>query len=98
MPTTYSFQQQRLHQHTVQGRTSVVYSVDWTLTGTDGINSAGLQGSTAVPFDQAAEFVNIDQLTDSRVVEWIIANTAADTLEIHHKNLDAQLKLLKEAE
>jgi hypothetical protein len=98
MTTTYSFTRQRLHQHRVQGQESVVYSIDWTLTATDGEYSAGLPGSTAVPFDQDAEFVPIDQLTDSKITEWIVNNTAADTLEIHHKNLDAQLKLLKEAE
>ena len=30
------------------------------------------------------------------IAEWIVNNTAADTMETHHKNLDAQLKLLRE--
>ena len=98
MTTTYTFSSQRLYQHRVQGQESVVYSVDWTLTATDGTHSAGLPGSTAVGFDESAEFVPIDQLTDGKITEWIVDNTAADTLEIYHKNLDAQLKLLKEAE
>jgi hypothetical protein len=76
----------------------VVYSVDWTLTARDGNYSAGLPGSTAVAFDRSAEFVPIDQLTEDKIAEWIVNNTAADTLEIYHENLDAQLKLLKEAE
>jgi hypothetical protein len=74
----------------------VVFSIDWILTATDGDYSAQLPGSTAVSFDRADEFVPIDQLTDSMITEWIVNNTAADTLEIHYKNLDAQLKLLKE--
>jgi hypothetical protein len=98
MTTTYSFTRQQLHQHRVQEQEAVVYSIDWTLTATDGEYSAGLPGSTAVPFDRDAEFVPIDQLTDGKITEWIVDNTAADTLEIYHKNLDAQLKLLKDAE
>ena len=98
MTTTYSFTRQQLHQHRVQGQESVVYSVDWILTARDGEYSAGLPGSTAVAFDSSVEFVPIDQLTEGNILEWIVDNTAADTLEIHYKNLDAQLKLLKEAE
>jgi hypothetical protein len=98
MSNTYTFTIENTHHHTVGNRSQVIYSVDWILTATDGTNSAELQGSTAAPFDQTADFVDIDQLTDGIIVEWIINNTAVDTLEIHYKNLDTQLKLLKESE
>lgn len=74
----------------------VVYSVDWILTGQNATgHSVELIGSTAVAFDPTAQFVNLDQLTDAEIAQWIIANTAADTMLTHYGNLDNQLSLVE---
>jgi hypothetical protein len=94
MSNTYTFISQVLHQHNTSEQESVVYSIDWVLTATDGNKTVQLTGSTAVPFVESADFIDIDHLTDAVIEKWIVDNTAADTLEIHYKNLDTQLALM----
>ena len=92
MSNTYTYIIRKKHTHVVNLTEGVVYSVDWTLTATNDIGkTAELVGSTAVPYDATSEFIPFDELADVQLIDWIVANTSQDTLDIHHSNLNNQL-------
>lgn len=94
MSNTYTFTKQKLHYHTVGNFDQVVYSIDWILTGQNNNNSAQLTGSTAIPFNDKKLLIDLTQLNDTVIEQWIIDNTDNSTLQIHYLNLDTQLALM----
>lgn len=92
MSNNYIYTIQKKHTHTIDNTGGVVYSVDWTLTATnDTGKTATLAGSTAIPYNATTEFILFDELEDVQLIDWIVANTAQDTLDIHYSNLNNQL-------
>jgi hypothetical protein len=91
MANTYTFTLRQKHHHTVDNQLGVVYSVDWTLTANNGAGkTATLLGSTAVSYS-TNNFIELEELADAEVIQWILDNTPQDTLETHYSNLDNQL-------
>ena len=91
MTNTYTFTLRQKHYHTVSNQDGVVYSVDWTLTADNGAGkTATLPGTTAVSYTPGG-FIELEELTDAEVIQWILDNTPQDSLEIHYSNLDNQL-------
>jgi len=55
----------------VDGETDVVFTVHWTLSGTDGTYSGSSYGSTGVTVDGSAPFTPYADLTQDQVLGWI---------------------------
>jgi len=53
------------------GKTNVVFTVHWRLTGTDGFYSAGIYGSVGVTVDPDAPFTPYEDLTEDQVIGWV---------------------------
>jgi hypothetical protein len=60
-----------LRTQTVGGLANVVKQVDWTLTGAQATQVFQLPQTTAVPDPDAADFVPLEQLTETQVIAWI---------------------------
>ena len=93
MSNTYTWIIQKLIDHTPEdGNEKTIYSVEWTLKGEDEQgNTTDLPGTTAIPFDEEAEFTAYADLTESQIISWVETNTDPETLEVYHRNIDNQL-------
>ena len=55
----------------LDGETDVVFTVHWTLTGTDGTYVGSVYGSAGVTLDEGATFTPYEDLTESQVIGWV---------------------------
>ena len=53
------------------GLTDVVFTVHWTLTGTDGTYTGSVYGSVGVTLDEGGTYTPYDELTLDQVVGWV---------------------------
>jgi hypothetical protein len=54
-----------------EGEADVVFTVHWTLTGTDGTYVGGVYGSVGVTVDEGAAFTPYEDLTEEQVIGWV---------------------------
>ena len=54
-----------------EGEPDVVFTVHWTLTGTDGTYNGSVYGSVGVTINEGATFTPYADLTESQVVGWV---------------------------
>jgi len=73
------------------GYTNVVYIVYWTVSDTDGVNTAGRAGNTELPTVAGPDFIPYDQLTEAEVVGWVQSALGADAVNAIEANLNMQL-------
>jgi len=66
-----------------------VVNVLFTVTGTDGTNTASIDGNCQFSSDQAAVFIPYDELTEEIVIGWI--NSATDDQASYYANIDGQI-------
>jgi len=55
----------------LDGKTDVVFTVHWVLTGTDGTYTGSVYGSTNVAVDPDAPFTPYAGLTQDQVIGWV---------------------------
>jgi hypothetical protein len=67
-----------------------VVNVLFTVTGTDGTNTASIDGNCQFTSDQEAVFIPYDELTEEIVIGWINANT--DNQANYYANIDGQIE------
>lgn len=53
------------------GETDVVFTVHWSLAGTDGTYTASAYGSQEVTVDPDATFTPYEKLTEDQVIGWV---------------------------
>ena len=54
-----------------EGEQDVVFTVHWTLTGTDGTYSGNVYGSVGVSTSTSGAFTPYADLTEAQVVSWV---------------------------
>jgi hypothetical protein len=93
MTTTYtwSIPKNGLRVKTVDGQENTVTHVNFTVTATDGTNTASLQNSVNVPLDANAQFVPFASLTEAKVIEWVKAKLG-NKVAAFEKILNTQLE------
>ncbi len=53
------------------GDTDVVFTVHWTLNGTDGTYAGSVYGSVGVTLDEGGTFTPYASLTEAQVIGWV---------------------------
>jgi hypothetical protein len=72
------------------GETDVVFTVHWTLSGTDGTYTGSSYGSQGVSVDGTAPFTPYDNLTQEQVLGWIW-DSGVDK-DVQEANVAAQIE------
>ena len=67
-----------------------VVNVLFTVTGTDGTNTASIDGNCQFTSDQESVFIPYADLTEEIVIGWINANT--DNQANYYANIDGQIE------
>ena len=74
MSTTFTWSVTALNCYPqADGQTDVVFTVHWTLSGTDGTYNGSVYSTCSVPAPEGT-FTPYDQLTQDQVLGWIWAN------------------------
>lgn len=72
MATTYTWSVVQMNAYPeVDGEQDVVFTVHWTLSGTDGTYTGSTYGSAGVTVDGSGSFTPYDQLTQEQVLGWV---------------------------
>lgn len=66
-----------------------VVKVLFTVSGTDGTNTASIDGNIQFTNQVETDYVPYNQLTESEVIGWI--NTATNNQENYYANIDGQI-------
>lgn len=74
-----------------EGLQDVVFTVAWTMTGTDNVNSGEYRGKTSVPFTAGSPFTPYAQLTPEQVLSWVDRNTPASEIVAARAFIDNQI-------
>lgn len=75
----------------LDGETDVVFTVHWTLSGTDGTYNGGVYGSVGVTLDEGATFTPYDQLTEAQVIGWVQDALGEDQVTAYEANVAQQI-------
>jgi len=75
------------------GQTDVVFTVHWTLNGTDGSGHNGSVYGTVglTPYQAGEPFTPYAQLTQNQVIVWVTAALGAEQVASLEKNIDQQI-------
>lgn len=92
MPTTYTWSVIQMDAYPeLDGNTDVVFTVHWTLTGTDGTHTAGVYGSVGVTVDPDAPFTPYADLTQEQVVGWVQSALGEEQVAAYEANVATQI-------
>ena len=77
---------------TYQDQTQVVYNLNWKLSGTDGVNTNGTQGTQLIVFDANTPFTPFESLTEEQVLGWLnSAEPFASSIATFKSDIDNNL-------
>jgi hypothetical protein len=70
---------------------NTIYSVNYTYSGTDGKNTASVNGTIGVGNPNPSTFMPIKNVSNAQALEWALASFAPDDLKCFQNNIQAQL-------
>lgn len=92
MATTYTWAVQQMDCYPeVDGETDVVFTVHWTLTGSDGTYTGYVYGSQAVAVDPDTPFTPYADLTETQVIGWVQSAMGAEQVADYEANVATQI-------
>ena len=74
-----------------EGEVDVVFTVHWTLTGTDGTYVGSVYGSVGVSLDEGATFTPYEDLTEAQVIGWVQAALGEEQVAAYEANVAQQI-------
>ena len=76
----------------LDGETDVVFTVHWTLNGTDGTYAGSVYGSVGVTLDPDAPFTPYALLTQAQVVSWVQDALGEEQVASYEVNVAQQIE------
>lgn len=73
------------------GETDVVFTVHWTLVGSNGQYQGSVYGSQAVAVDPSAPFTPYADLTEAQVIGWVLSAMGAEQVASYEANVAQQI-------
>ena len=76
----------------LDGETDVVFTVHWTLVGTDGTYNGSVYGSVGVTLDPDAPFTPYASLTQAQVIGWVQDALGEEQVASYEANVAQQIE------
>ena len=76
----------------LDGETDVVFTVHWTLNGTDGTYNGSVYGSVGVTLDEGASFTPYADLTQAQVIGWVQSALGEEQVTAYEANVAQQIE------
>ena len=90
MATTYTWSVDSMYT-VQQPDPNYVVNVLWTLTGTDGTNTASIGGNNTFQAEQEPNFIPYASLTEEIVIGWVQAALGPDGIANYEANIQGQI-------
>jgi hypothetical protein len=74
-----------------EGEPDVVFTVHWTLNGTDGTYIGSVYGSVGVNLDEGATFTPYASLTEAQVIGWVKDALGEEQVAAYEANVAEQI-------
>jgi len=74
-----------------EGEPDVVFTVHWTLTGTDGTYAGSVYGSQGITLVEGATFTPYADLTQAQVIGWVQDAMGAEQVAAYEANVAQQI-------
>jgi len=74
-----------------EGETDVVFTVHWTLNGTDGTYNGSVYGTVGVTIDEGATFTPYEDLTLDQVIGWVQDALGEEQVASYEANVAQQI-------
>lgn len=74
-----------------EGEADVVFTVHWTLTGTDGTYAGRVYGSAGVSLAEGAAFTPYADLTEAQVIGWVQDALGVEAVASFEANVAQQI-------
>jgi hypothetical protein len=75
----------------LDGEQDVVFTVHWTLNGTDGTYNGSVYGSAGVTLDEGSAFTPYASLTQAQVVGWVQDALGEEQVASYEANVAQQI-------
>ena len=75
----------------LDGETDVVFTVHWTLNGTDGTYNGSVYGSAGLTLDPEATYVPYTDLTEAQVIGWVKDALGEESVTGYEANVAQQI-------
>jgi hypothetical protein len=76
----------------LDGETDVVFTVHWTLNGTDGTYNGSVYGSVGVTLDEGSTFTPYASLTQAQVIGWVQDALGEEQVASYEANVAQQIE------
>lgn len=87
---TWSIQQLDAYPE-LDGDTDVVFTVHWTLNGTDGTYAGSVYGTVGVTLDEGSTFTPYADLTQAQVIGWVKDALGEEQVASYEANVAQQI-------
>lgn len=74
-----------------EGEPDVVFTVHWTLNGTDGTYAGSVYGSVGVSLNEGASFTPYADLTEAQVIGWVQDALGDEQVAAYEANVAQQI-------
>ena len=75
-----------------EGETDVVFTVHWTLSGTDGAHTGSVYGTVGVTYEAGTPYTPYADLTQDQVVGWVQAALGEEQVAAYEANVAKQIE------
>lgn len=75
----------------LDGETDVVFTVHWTLNGTDGTYNGSVYGSVGVSTSTSGAFTPYEDLTETQVIGWVQDALGEEQVASYEANVAQQI-------
>jgi hypothetical protein len=75
----------------LDGETDVVFTVHWTLTGTEAGFTGSVYGSVGVTIDEGSTFTPYEDLTEAQVIGWVQDALGDEQVAAYEANVAQQI-------
>ena len=73
------------------GETDVVFTVHWTLVGSNGQYQGSVYGSQVVTYEAGTPFTPYADLTEAQVIGWVLSAMGAEQVASYEANVAQQI-------
>lgn len=73
------------------GEADVVFTVHWTLSGTDGTYVGSVYGATGIALDKSKSYTPYSALTKDQVIGWVQEALGVDACMNYQLNINTQI-------
>jgi hypothetical protein len=79
----------------IDSETNVVFTINWTLVGNEGVFCTSLSCATSVPYVSGQPLIPYSELTESQILQWIEDHTSTEDMTSYKTTIASNIEQQK---